>query len=53
MPKRIKAKCTDCEAECIIEFNDVIDPDDGEVNFQPNMCVMHDGEIVSWEEMKE
>ena len=48
--KRIKAKCTDCEAECIIEFNAVIDPDDGETPFQPDMCAMDTGVVVSWEE---
>ena len=55
MPKRIKYKCIedDCTAGCVVEINDVIDPEDGEVNFQPDMCVMYDGQSVDWEELKE
>ena len=51
--KRIKAKCTDCEAECIVEFNDIIDPDDGETNFQPEMCVMYTGQPACWRKCDE
>jgi hypothetical protein len=53
--KRIKFKCIeeDCNAGCEVELNDIIDPDDGEVHFHPDMCVMYYAQSVDWEECEE